>query len=83
MPGRVFKRGEIYWIAFYCKGTEYRLSAKTEKKRTAEEFLSFYLGQVARGEFQGFTPNGIQFSVTSSILVCCEKSLLMRFQKDL
>lgn len=54
MPGRVYKRGEIYWIAFYCKGKEYRTSAKTEKKRRAEELLAFYLGQVARGEFAGF-----------------------------
>lgn len=54
MPGRVFKRNEIYWIAFYCKGKEYRTSAKTAKKRKAEEVLAFYLGQVARGEFQGF-----------------------------
>jgi integrase len=54
MPGRVFKRGEIYWIAFYAHGTEYRTSAKTEKKRAAENLLSRSLGQVARGEFTGF-----------------------------
>jgi len=54
MPGRVFKRGEIYWVAFYCKGVEYRTSAKTDKKREAENLLSRYLGQVARGEFTGF-----------------------------
>ena len=54
MPGRVFKRNEIYWIAFYCKGKEYRTSAKTTKKRKAEEVLAFYLEQVARGEFTGF-----------------------------
>ena len=33
VPGRVFKRGEIYWIAFYSKGVEFRTSAKTDKKR--------------------------------------------------
>jgi integrase len=54
MPGRVFKRNEVYWIAFYCRGKEYRASTKTAKKRKAEELLAFYLGQVARGEFQGF-----------------------------
>lgn len=54
MPGRVFKRGEMYWIAFYCRGKEYRTSAKTEKKRDAENILAFYMGQVARGEFSGF-----------------------------
>ncbi len=54
MPGRVFKRGDIYWVAFYAKGKEYRASAKTESKREAESVLSFYLGQVARNEFRGF-----------------------------
>ena len=54
MPGRVFRRGSIYWIALYSKGKEYRTSAKTERKREAEKLLAFYLGQVARGEFQGF-----------------------------
>ena len=47
MPGRVFERpkgSKNYWIAFYCKGIEYRISAKTNKKRTAEDLLSFYLG---------------------------------------
>ena len=54
MPGRVFQRGDIYWIAFYSTGKEYRTSAKTKKKRDAEKPLAFYLGQVARGAFQGF-----------------------------
>lgn len=54
MPGRVFRRGNIYWIALYSKGKEYRTSAKTVRKREAEKLLAFYLGQVARGEFQGF-----------------------------
>ena len=57
MPGRVFERPEgskNYWIAFYSRGREYRTSAKTNKKREAENLLSFYLGKVARGEFTGF-----------------------------
>jgi hypothetical protein len=45
MPGRVFKRGETYHIAFSDKGTEYRRSAKTNSKREAEKILAFYLGQ--------------------------------------
>jgi integrase len=54
MPGRVFKRGDTYHIAFSYKGTEYRKSALTTSKRKAEETLAFYLGQCARGEFKGF-----------------------------
>jgi integrase len=54
MAGRVFKRSSTYWIAFSHKGKEYRHSAKTEKKREAENLLAFYLGKCVRGEFKGF-----------------------------
>ena len=54
MAGRIFKRGETYHIAFSYKGTEYRKSALTAKKREAEQLLAFYLNQCARGEFKGF-----------------------------
>jgi hypothetical protein len=64
MPGRVFKRGEIYWIAFYCNGVEFRTSAKTDKKREAENLLSRYLGQVARGEFMGFPKPQVETRLT-------------------
>ena len=64
MPGRVFMRGDIYWIAFYCKGREYRTSAKTTKKREAENILAFYLGKVARGEFREFERKEMSLSLT-------------------
>jgi integrase len=64
MPGRVFMRGDIYWIAFYCKGREYRTSAKTTKKREAETILAFYLGKVARGEFREFERKEMSLSLT-------------------
>jgi integrase len=54
MPGTVYKRGDIWWFSFYYKGKKLRQSAKTTKKREAENLLSYYLGQVARGEFTGF-----------------------------
>jgi integrase len=56
VPGHVYKRGNIYWITFHHNGKKLRHSAKTDKKREAERLLSFYLGQVARGEFKGFEP---------------------------
>jgi hypothetical protein len=64
MSGRVFKRGDIYWIAFYSKSKEYRRSAKTDSKRDAEKVLSHYLGQVARNEFRGFKRENISLSLT-------------------
>lgn len=54
MPGHVYKRGVVYWIKFYDNGKAYYLSAKTDKEREAKTLLSYYLGQVARGEFKGF-----------------------------
>jgi hypothetical protein len=52
MAGRVFKRGETWHIALSYKGTEYRKSSQTDKKREAEKLLAHYLGQCARGEFK-------------------------------
>jgi integrase len=54
MAGRVFKRGDTWHIAFSYKGTEYRKSSLTNKKREAEQLLAYYLGLCARGTFQGF-----------------------------
>src|SRR2546421_386696 len=54
MLGRVYKRGEIYHIAFSFKGTEFRKSANTKSKREAEGVLAHYLGLIARQEFKGF-----------------------------
>src|SRR5690349_18232447 len=63
MAGRVWKRGETYHIAFSYKGVEYRKSAQTDKKRTAENLLAFYLGQCARGEFKGFVDHTRAYTV--------------------
>ncbi len=79
MPGRVFLRGEIYWIAFSHNGKEYRKSAKTEKKREAESVLSYYLGQCARGEFKGFQEGTKTYSINEmldDLLSDCEQRQL-------
>jgi hypothetical protein len=54
MLGRVLKRGDIWWVAFSCKGKEYRRSAKSLRKSDAQILLRKYLGQVADGTFTGF-----------------------------
>ena len=51
MPGKVWKRGKVYWIRFGYKGEEYRHSAKTENKRDAERLLVHYLNLCARVNF--------------------------------
>src|SRR5690348_10085308 len=67
MPGRVFKRGETYHIAFSYQGKEYRKSALTDKKRKAEDLLSFYLGQCARGEFTGFVTDTPTYTLSEML----------------
>ena len=54
MAGWVVKRGKMWHIGFHYKGTEYRMSAKTTKRREAEKILAHYLGQCTRGDFRGF-----------------------------
>jgi integrase len=63
MAGRVWQRGKTYHIAFSYKGVEYRKSALTDKKRDAEQLLSFYLGQVARSEFKGFEDTRLTYTL--------------------
>ena len=67
MAGRVFKRGETYHIAFRYKGVEFRKSALTNKKREAENLLTFYLGQCARGEFHGFQDDRVCYTVSEML----------------
>ena len=59
MAGSVYQRGELYWIKFYYKGKKYEKSAKTTRKREAQDLLAFYMGQVVRGEFKGFEENSL------------------------
>jgi integrase len=67
MAGRVYLRNKTYWIALSYKGTEYRHSAKTNKKREAENVLVFYLGQCARGEFHGFMDHTHTYTIAEML----------------
>src|SRR5258707_1174416 len=37
--GKVYLRGETWWIRYYCKGIEHRESAKTSDERAARRIL--------------------------------------------
>ena len=47
--GMLYKRGEIYWIKFYCDGKPIRESTDTKKQKEAERFLKDREGRVAIG----------------------------------
>jgi hypothetical protein len=44
--GRVFPRGQVYWIAYCLHGKEYRESARTDNEKKAAAFLKHRMKEV-------------------------------------
>ena len=51
--GRVFKRGEVWWVAYYNDGREHRESSKSRDRREAVRLLRQRVGEVSAGIVQG------------------------------
>ena len=51
--GRVFRRGEIWWIAFSHRGREYRESSRSAHRSQALKLLRQRLGELGIGRFVG------------------------------
>src|SRR5215831_14862168 len=49
--GRIFKRGSMYWIAYYHRGKEYRESSESESQTIARRLLKQRLGEIGTGKF--------------------------------
>ena len=47
--GRVFKRGQIWWVAYYDNGREFRESSGSRERKDAVKKLRQRLGEVAAG----------------------------------
>ena len=47
--GRIFRRGRIWWIAYYRNGREHRESSRSQDRRTALNFLRQRVGEIAAG----------------------------------
>ena len=47
--GRTFKRGSVYWVAYYHRGEEYRESSGSENENRARKLLKQRLGEMSRG----------------------------------
>jgi integrase len=47
--GMIYKRGEVFWIKYYCAARPIRESTGTSKQKEAERFLKDREGRVARG----------------------------------
>ena len=54
--GRVFQRGEVWWIAYYNNGRECRESSGSRQRKDAVRLLRLRLGEVATGETHSPTP---------------------------
>ena len=50
--GRVFQRGQIWWVAYYQDGREYRESSKSRERKEAVRLLRQRVGEVATGIVQ-------------------------------
>ena len=67
--GRVYKRGETYWIEFWHKGTRHRTSAKTSNKREARQRLRIRQAELALGTFRGLTAERARVEHILSLIV--------------
>ena len=47
--GRIFKRADIYWIAYFHRCKEYRESSQSTKESDARRLLKKRLGEIGRG----------------------------------
>ena len=67
--GRVFKRGPIYWIAYYHRGKEYRESSESESEGQARELLKQRLGEMSRGHLIGPSEEKFTFEDLATMLL--------------
>ncbi|MGH7837102.1 MAG: tyrosine-type recombinase/integrase, partial [Candidatus Binataceae bacterium] len=59
--GRIFKRGSVYWIAFYHRGKEYRESSGSENESAAKQLLKQRIGEAGKGQVIGRTQERVTF----------------------
>ena len=59
--GRVFKRGSVFWIAYYHRGIEYRESSYSESEARATKLLKKRIGEIGRGRLIGPVEEKVTF----------------------
>jgi integrase len=59
--GRVFKRGSVYWIAYYHRGKEFRESSYSDSEKEALRLLKRRIGEVGTGRFTGVREERVAF----------------------
>jgi integrase len=66
--GRIFKRGSVYWVAYYRRGEEHRESSGSENENRARKLLKKRLGETSRGQFIGPSEEKLTFDDLATIL---------------
>ena len=70
--GRIFKRGEMWWVAYSHRGHEYRESTKamgSKGETLAGKLLKKRLGEIGRGRLIGPTEEKVTFEAMATDLV--------------
>jgi len=67
--GRIFKRGSVYWIAYYHRGKEYRESSESDNESTAKKLLKKRIGEVAQGRLRGANQERVTFDDLAQALL--------------
>jgi integrase len=76
--GRIFKRGNVYWIQFYSYGAQVRESAETDDEKKAARVLRKRLGEVGAGierEVRGLRYEDLRESYFADYATNTRKSL--------
>jgi len=67
--GRVFKRGSVWWIAYWHRGKEYRESSKSDSEAKAKKLLKKRIGEMARGRLIGPEEEKVTFEEMAQDIV--------------
>ena len=63
--GRVFRRGPVYWVAYYHRGKEFRESSGSESEAKARNLLKKRIGEIGRGRLIGPVEEKVTFEEMS------------------
>ena len=67
--GQIYKRGRIYWIAYYVNGKKERESSGTSSEQKARKLLQDRLGAIASGKFISPRVEGLMFAGLEEAIV--------------
>ena len=59
--GRIYKRGSVWWIAYYHRGKEHRESTESDRESQAKKLLKKRLGEIGRGILIGPVEGKVRF----------------------